>query len=125
MCAVPRLMFSAEAAGATASPPGVNTTAWVLPKTAWVVLTVVLIAIAAVCCTAVAMSASAADTGDGLDSLVLEAVTPALSKSCDWVAEEEEKGLASSEVAGVAVLGVSPKPVPELEEDVDGLMGTS
>ena len=51
-------------------------------------------------------------------------VTPAFSKSCDWVAEEEEKGLASSGVAGV--LGVSPKPVllPDEEED-EGSMGTS
>ncbi len=125
MCAVPRLVFKAAVAGATASPEGVNTTDWVLPKTACVVVTVVLMAMAAVCCTAVATKASDADTGDGLDSLLLLGVTPAFSKSCDCVAEEEEKGLASSGVEGVAVLGVSPKPVLELPEEEEGSMGTS
>ena len=83
-------------------------------------------AMAAVCCTAVAIRESATDAGDGLDCVLSLGVTPAFSKSCDCVAEEDEKGLSSSGVAGVEVLGVSPKPVllPD-EEDDEGSMGTS
>lgn len=57
--------------------------------------------------------------------MVPPGVTPAFSKSCDWVAEEEEKGLASSGVEGVVVdeVGVSPKLLLLPEEEAG--MGTS